>query len=336
MIVRYLGRNNSACDLYRGAFPFRYTESDTEFIADGVTVSIEESTDTGVTTNIEADVLIIPRPTSRIQYLTAEAAIKDGIAVVVEIDDMLDDVHMANVAYEHTTKGLEWYYKTMDIAHVITCSTPALANRYHPDKSVVLQNYIPDFILDYPIGDEKSGIGWTGSLDVHPDDLQVVGDAIRRMRKKHGWEFKHIGRGSLSDIIKCNYTAYGKLGFDQYMLGIDTFAVGIVPLARSQFNNAKSWLKGIEYAALGVPFVASSTAAEYEALNRQYGLGVLASTPYEWYTELRRLCTDDKYRAEQSLTHRDTVESELRMSKHAWRWDEAWALAHERMHSGPL
>ena len=40
---------------------------------------------------------------------------------------------------------------------------------------------------------------------------------------------------------------------------------GIVPLQRSRFNEAKSNLKGLEYAALGVPFVASPTA-EYERL----------------------------------------------------------------------
>ena len=40
------------------------------------------------------------------------------------------------------------------------------------------------------------------------------------------------------------------------MLAIDNITVGMVPLALTPFNQAKSYIKGLEFAARGVPFVA--------------------------------------------------------------------------------
>ena len=38
-----------------------------------------------------------------------------------------------------------------------------------------------------------------------------------------------------------------------------TFDVGVVPLQQNLFNDCKSWIKGIEYAAAGIPFVVTHT-----------------------------------------------------------------------------
>lgn len=67
----------------------------------------------------------------------------------------------------------------------------------------------------------------------------------------------------------------------QLLAGVD---IGLVPLELNDFNAGKSWLKGAEWAAAGVPFVASPTG-EYKAL----GVGLLAATTQEWMSALERL-----------------------------------------------
>ncbi|MGH0053628.1 MAG: hypothetical protein ACQ5SW_09595 [Sphaerochaetaceae bacterium] len=334
MKIAYLGSNRSACDLYRASLPFKYSENECGMVNKEVKNIINTETNEVVGTNIEADVLIVPRPVSEVQYKVAQGALADGMTLVVEIDDMLDAVHQRNAAYRQSKAGVRWMLKTMELAHLITASTPTLANRYFPEKSLVVENYILDVFFDFEPSDEKEGIGWTGSIDVHPDDLDVTGDALRKMKKRHGWEFKHIGKGNLAPVLKMDYTSYGKLGFDQYMLGIDRFAVGIVPLANNEFNNGKSWLKGIEYASMGVPFVASGTAAEYRRLQEVHQMGTLVYDSYGWYTELRRLCTDESLRNEQSERYRQTAYENLRISQNAWKWDEAWEYAVQRRNNG--
>lgn len=73
----------------------------------------------------------------------------------------------------------------------------------------------------------------------------------------------------------------------QYASMMTGFDIGLVPLSFIDFNEAKSFLKGIEYAASGIPFVAAGTG-EYRLL-AQSGVGRVASTPDEWVTHMTDL-----------------------------------------------
>lgn len=85
-----------------------------------------------------------------------------------------------------------------------------------------------------------------------------------------------------------------------------------------------SWLKSLEMAAVGVPWVASPTP-EYRRLH-ELGCGALARKPKEWLRELRRLIADPALRQERSETGRQ-VAAGLTVEGHAWRWAEQWRLA---------
>lgn len=335
MKVRYLGSTSTACDLYRAAIPFKFVESDVDFTKDEAMLYMDKVTHEVRGMEIDADVVIVPRPSQKAQYQAARGAKLSGLAVVVEIDDELDATHKENHAHTFLEQGRYWLYRTMEIADLITCSTERLAEKYYPLKSVVVPNYVHDMVFDYEMNKDKHGIGWTGSIGVHPNDLHQVGDAIARVTDETGWKFRHIGDGDLSDIIKCNYVSYGEVDFSQYLLGIDTFALGIVPLEHSDFNDSKSWLKGIEYASAGVPFVASPRR-EYRKMKKEFKVGLLAKNPHEWYTKLKRLCKDDAERESLSKQYRETAYEHFRISTNAWKWDEAWAEAYERNKSGRL
>ena len=102
--------------------------------------------------------------------------------------------------------------------------------------------------------------------------------------------------------------------------------IGIVPLRASAFNDAKSYLKGLEYAALGIPFVASSTP-EYARL-ADLGVGVLSVSKKDWYRHLDRLLKSPYYRedvASRGFEWAKTQTYELR----AYQWAEAWGNAME-------
>ena len=72
---------------------------------------------------------------------------------------------------------------------------------------------------------------------------------------------------------------------------LHNFHIGLVPLTRNPFNEAKSYLKGLEYAASGIPFIATPTE-EYRILAAD-GVGRLAETPDEWRDHARELLDPD-------------------------------------------
>jgi hypothetical protein len=103
--------------------------------------------------------------------------------------------------------------------------------------------------------------------------------------------------------------------------------VGMIPLSPTAFNSSKSRLKGIEYMAVGVPWVASPRE-EYRRLHRESGCGLLANTPKEWYSKLRLLMDDDVMRKEQAEAGRSYMAGQTYQAN-AWRYWEAWTRALE-------
>jgi glycosyltransferase involved in cell wall biosynthesis len=108
---------------------------------------------------------------------------------------------------------------------------------------------------------------------------------------------------------------------EDYPEAVASLDVGIAPLMDSAFNRAKSFLKGLEYAALSVPFV-HSPLPEYIWL----GAGVPAHNPRVWERELKRLLTDEAWRIELAEQGRERA-SGLTYEAHCGRWWDAWELA---------
>jgi glycosyltransferase involved in cell wall biosynthesis len=96
--------------------------------------------------------------------------------------------------------------------------------------------------------------------------------------------------------------------------------VGLVPLTRNDFNEAKSYLKGLEYAASGIPFVATPTE-EYRLL-ADAGVGRLAETPDEWRDHMTELLDPDVRRVE-AERQRLIVEQHFNINGMGEAWDTA-------------
>jgi glycosyltransferase involved in cell wall biosynthesis len=152
------------------------------------------------------------------------------------------------------------------------------------------------------------------------------------MAKRRGWHFRVIGGGGYEaevsrqlgvDTMRLSSTTWRPLCLHHFIVA--SLDVGIVPLADTAFNAAKSWLKGLEYAAMGIPFVASHLP-EYELL-RDRGIGILAhSKAKSWNRALSGLM-DNPERDALGREYRTIVANDLTIRSHAWRWPEAWRSA---------
>jgi hypothetical protein len=120
----------------------------------------------------------------------------------------------------------------------------------------------------------------------------------------------------------------GDVTLDAWPSAIARFGVGIAPLAATRFNDAKSRLKPMEYAAVGVPAVVSP-AADYQAWAALGDHCVVATKPKVWRAVLRDLTRDPARRVEMSEAGR-TIAAANTIEGNAWRWLEAWADARAR------
>lgn len=281
----------------------------------------------------EADVVVMQRPGSRKMAETIPLLQKEGIRVVVDVDDLFDRIDEGNVAQTQFSPlaqdfmNFNWIDEACKMADVVTCTTPALKARYGFGHGHVLPNLVPQSYLSLETDKRPRTVGWTGTVDTHPKDLQITRGAIGKAIADHpGWYFHHIGTGKgLKDALGLprEPTYSGWVPFDQYPSAMQQVEIGIVPLADTPFNKAKSCLKMIEFAALGVPVVASACPDNLRMY--QLGVGAIVKHPAQWFKRLTPLMESAEARADLA------GKSRITMSKHTyeeqcWRWAEVWGL----------
>ena len=315
-----------------------------------------------------ADVLVLQRVMEPEVVQAIPVLQRQGTAVVVEIDDDFEHLPHGHPARRGTTATLDttptgpaprgvlprgigvrpthdlqvvtpkaqrrWLREACMAADLVTVSTPALAAVYAPHGRVaVLPNLVPDHYLDLPlpVHDGPVRVGWTGSTHTHVGDLDVTDGAVAQAVEDSGAALWVVGTGDgvAAGLGMEPDHCTGWMELDDYPAAYAELDVAIVPLAPNPFNEAKSWLKGLEAGALGVPFVASPTGP-YRQLH-DLGAGLLAATPAEWRRHVTRLACIDEARLEHAERGRD-VAARLTYGEHAWRWLEAWheAIRHHR------
>lgn len=351
MKVAALSADEGGCQFYRMAEPARVARDLGVDIEVGhlLDVNAEQNKSTGIVTVHEiytdADLIIIQRPLDNAFTSMIQQAKRQGIATIVELDDDFENISPRNIAYTPINKdthyGPHWVRAAAEIADHVTVSTPALQRYALHGRSTVLRNCVPRSIFD--IKKTSSGdspiIGWTGTVQTHPDDLQVTKGAVAEVAKNNGLSVGIVGDGrQVRSLLRLGpeteMTATGWMPReDYYQTMADTMDIGIVPLETSPFNQAKSALKGLEMAALGIPFVASATR-EYE-LAEVCGIGKTAKAPGDWRRQLQRMLDRPAETEKITEEYQDLIYNGYTYEVNATDWIDVWeqTIAYRKSHN---
>lgn len=284
----------------------------------------------------DADVIVIQRPAHPLQPQMIDIMRSNGVAVVVDMDDDMTCIHPDNAAYQmyrHRSESpFSWKYavESCKRATFVTTTTRALQRTYAAHgRGAIIDNYVPAAVLGLPKS-ETGAFAWAGNTSTHPNDPQVTAPAPQRLIDE-GYSFIVVSGPSKVRVamrLRSEPTYTGSVGIEAWIQAIAANCdVGMVPLAPTAFNTAKSRLKGIEYMAAGVAWV-SSPREEYRKLHRESGCGFLADTPKQWYQHLKRLLDDEALRKEQVEMGREYMKGQT-IQAHAHEWAEAWQRALE-------
>jgi hypothetical protein len=159
-------------------------------------------------------------------------------------------------------------------------------------------------------------LGWPAFLRLRAGDHEVLSPWLGRFVEEHDLRFVHVGhrsddsRGRLASVLDIDPERVEErpvVPFWDYIGSrpLHGINIGLVPLADRPHNQAKSALKGLEFAASGIPFVASPSD-EY----RRLGFGTLAGSSlavqseHEWRTALEPMLdpVERAWRANDVLT----------------------------------
>ena len=294
----------------------------------------------------DADVVVLQRPLRRVILDAIPRLQKEGVKVIVEIDDDFSSIDPRNAAFwacqpspgvyvypdgtEKPTGGPDrnWHNvaAACRIADLVTVTTPALAKRYGAHGRVaVLPNYVPESYLSINAAPHEGvAVGWAGSVHSHPGDLQVAGIGVAQAVNESGASFVVVGPGNMvaqSLHLREEPSSTGYLPLWDYPMAVANLDIGIVPLVDSAFNRAKSGLKMLEYAALGVVPVGSPTPDNVRL--EKHGLGFIAEKPKDWRKTISRLARDKELLAEWQTDVR-TRASLFTYEHNAEQWWDVW------------
>jgi hypothetical protein len=229
--------------------------------------------------------------------------------VVVDIDDFYEGLSETNVAY-HTTSpekneniNREHYWRIIDAADYLITSTKFLYDFYTKEKgftNVFLVRNAIDIDRWNRKNDHARGlptIGWVGATPWRSRDLETLQPWFGSFLEENHLAFHHSGHieskgvptamDQLGVLKSTKVTKQERLPLSTYPQLFRKFDIGVVPLNDIPFNHAKSTIKGLEYTAAGIPFVASYSP-EYELLAED-GVGRVARSEEEWRSHLEEL-----------------------------------------------
>lgn len=286
-----------ACGHYRILMPFDQME------ANGVNVG----THCGWTERCQDFKVIVGQRISNYGALGTWRRLRLKHRLVFETDDDVWSIDPTNFAavLAHKPDVIDATEQALIMANMVTVSTEPLAEvvrKYH-DNVVVLPNHIPGAMLsmERPRRD-KLTVGWAGG-DSHLRDIALIAPELRRFfRANKGIDFHTIGTDYRSAMqLPGRHTPWNQ-DIMAYYRTID-FDIGLAPLIDSTFNRSKSAIKCMEYAALGIPVIASDVEP-YREFVVHGETGWLVRDRYYWKRYLFELASDEAMREEMGAAAR--------------------------------
>lgn len=253
--------------------------------------------------------------------------------LVFEIDDDLWNLDPGNAparSFYNLTHPelLDNLTRCCKLADLVTVSTEPLADvvrKINPNV-VVLPNQLPaSAFLENACGEPNTGvvIGWGGGASHAADVEEMVpalrqhfrrypSDQFRNMGTLFGSVQRAVGRGSLQGFPWTQ-------DMHEHYRRVAQLDIGLAPLRPSIFNNSKSEIKFLEYAAAGALCVASNTGP-YARVIEQCVTGVLVDRPHEWAVALRVQSSDRLAMASRAFEYAQT----RMIEKHWQSWEQAY------------
>ena len=265
---------------------------------------------------------------------TFELMRKRDQRVIVDVDDFHYGLTPENVAFDTTNprrnaQSNRMYYEIgIRSADRVTVSTGYLADFYEArHRNVVLvRNGIDAVKFDVIEQPEFPTYGWVGGTLWRSGDVELLANWLPSFVKDRKVKVQHAGHipgdskhfGARVGLKRVDTKPMVPL--NDYPTLFNDIHVGFVPLNLVPFSEAKSYLKGLEYAASGIPFIASPTH-EYRLLH-EAGVGRLAATPDEWRDHATELLDRDVRFAE-AERQREIVMREFDISRRGDEWFSA-------------
>jgi glycosyltransferase involved in cell wall biosynthesis len=278
------------------------------------------------------DVLHVHRVCDGGSVELARAAREAGAAVVWDDDDDVTRVPRGTSGYADAggRKGerrLAARTRMFESVDLVTAPSAHLAETFRAGgapEARVIENYVIDDFTREREPRDALRIGWVAGEE-HRLDLEhiPIAEALQRLLDTH----PHVRVTTIGIELGLRGDRYEHVPvvpLPRLLRHVSTFAIGIAPLSPAlPINEARSNVKLKEYAAVGVPWLASPIGP-YAELGQREGGRLVADD--RWFEQLDALVRDERTRRKLAKRASRWGSKQL-LSRNAERWERelAWA-----------
>lgn len=242
--------------------------------------------------------------------VVASLAEQLGALMIYDIDDNLFDLddEAERRAYASKLKGVE---KSLNVANQVWCSTNELAERVGGmtlrAPRVMTNALDPDLWGQPPmlmVNGNVHRLMYMGTR-THAADLGLLSQAMDLLEARYPGRFKldvvgvaneYPDRSWMAPLPIPTYVGASYPAFVHWLRQQAPRRLGVAPLLSSPFNDCKSSIKVMDYAALGMPTLASDVPA-YGAMQTNVECFKVANDPGLWAVAIARACDDTELSA---------------------------------------
>jgi glycosyltransferase involved in cell wall biosynthesis len=285
------------------------------------------------------DVLHIHRVCDARILSCVKTARAHGAATVWDDDDDVTRIPKRTEAYRNAgglngARRLAMRSRLFGAVDLVTTTNERLAGIFRdggaPEVQVV-DNYVWDEMLGNRAARAGISVGWVAGGE-HALDLEriPVRAALQQLLEQH--PRLHVTAIGVDLRLRSErYRHIPVVQFPQLLSALSSFDIGIAPLSPDlHINHMRSSIKLKEYAAVGVPWLASPIGP-YAGMGEREGGRLVPDD--RWYEELDALIRND--RARRKLAKRAAKWGKQQfLSANAAHWERAFAHAIERARAG--
>jgi glycosyltransferase involved in cell wall biosynthesis len=261
---------------------------------------------------------------------------RHGVAITYDNDD---DIRLTPKEYERYkelgglfgVKDFRSQLNMMRRAHVVSTTTEVLAAKWGEEYDGPIE-VIPNHVVDFhfpstPRNKDGVVIGWFAGREHVADARRLEIAAVLRRVMERRPEVRVVTMGvKLDNLDPARYEFHNYIPLHELMTHVRKFDIGIAPISDIPMSYARSDIKVKEYAACGVPWVASNRGS-YARIEAKSAGGILVDDD-GWEETLVDLVASKFKRARQRRAAEKWGKSQ-HIDKHVGRWEAVWERAIE-------
>ena len=244
-----------------------------------------------------------------------------GKLVCYDIDDLIFDrqkladkftqtsAQLSDNDIQEILKGADLYKSAIAACSYAIASTPVLqqelAQLVEKKQCYLLPNGLDSDILsvaELPLPKKNADritIYYGSGTKTHDEDFALIGGALAALMQKYPQVYLVVaGHLTLPSALQSHTERVQRLplmDFSSFLYSLRQADIAIAPLEMGLFADAKSEIKWLEAAAMGVPSVVSDTARYRDVIEHGKN-GLIAPDSDAWFTELEKLIVDENLR----------------------------------------